>query len=136
MNADPARGLARPTGRALRRSSTALAVATAVSRGTGFVRTSVWAATLGLYTVGSAFTVANTIPSVLYTLLAGGTLTAVFVPQLVRATALSPDVGRAYADRLLTITLVVLTPLTIVAVLAAPALAALYTGPEWAPPDV
>ncbi|MDX8048476.1 lipid II flippase MurJ [Lentzea sp. BCCO 10_0798] len=118
------------------RRSSALAVATALSRATGFVRTSVWATALGLYLVGSAFTVANTLPAILFTLLAGGAISAVFVPQLVRATAESPEAGAAYADRLLTVTVVVLAPLTVLAVLAAPALARLYAGDGWTTQDL
>ena len=113
-----------------------LAVATAISRLTGFLRTSVWAAALGLYSVGSAFTIANTIPTVLFTLLAGGMLSAVLVPQLVRAFTRSDAEGCAYADRLLTLIIVVLTPLTIAAVLGAPVLARLYAGIGWSDADL
>ncbi|MBW0103725.1 murein biosynthesis integral membrane protein MurJ [Pseudonocardia sp. KRD291] len=108
-----------------------LAAGTALSRGTGFVRTSVWAAALGLYTVGSAFTIANTVPTILFTLVAGGAISAVFVPQLVRAMDRGEAEGAAYADRLLTVVIVVLGPLTAGAVLAAPVLAGLYAGQGW-----
>lgn len=126
----------RLAGSALLRLSSVLATATAVSRVTGFIRSSVWAAALGLYTVGSAFTVANTIPTILYVLLAGGALNAVFVPQLVRAIADGEQAAAAYVDRLLTLTITVLGVLTALAVAAAPALAALYAGSGWSPADV
>ncbi|WP_165438327.1 murein biosynthesis integral membrane protein MurJ [Pseudonocardia sediminis] len=90
-----------------------------------------WAAALGLYTVGSAFSIANTVPTVLYTLLAGGAVSAVFVPQLVRALNRGEAEGAAYADRLLTVIIVVLGPATIGAVFAAPVLAGLYAGKGW-----
>ena len=49
------------------------------------------------------FTVANTVPNIIYILLAGGVLNAVFVPQLVRAMKDGPERSRAYTDRLLTL---------------------------------
>ena len=49
------------------------------------------------------FTVANTVPNIIYILLAGGVLNAVFVPQVVRAMKNGPTSGRAYTDRLLTL---------------------------------
>lgn len=124
-----------PEGGLLRQVSS-LAVGTALSRVSGFIRTSVWAAALGLYTVGSAFTIANTVPTILYTLLAGGAISAVFVPQLVRALGQGEAAGAAYADRLLTLTVVVLGPLTVAAVFAAPALTRLYLGQGWTAVDV
>ena len=113
-----------------------LAVATATSRATGFVRTSVWAGALGLYSVGSAFTIANTLPTILFTLLAGGVLSAILVPQLVRAMGRGAEEGQAYADRLLTLTIVVLTPLTVGAILVAPGLARIYAGQGWSAADL
>lgn len=119
-----------------RGSVTSLAVATAVSRLTGFVRTSVWAAALGLYTVGSAFTVANTVPTILFTLVAGGVLSSILVPQLVREFERSDSAGSEYADRLISVTLVVLAPLTVVSVLAAPAIVRVYAGTGWTDDDI
>ncbi|ODU04154.1 MAG: hypothetical protein ABS81_11560 [Pseudonocardia sp. SCN 72-86] len=111
-------------------------MATAVSRLTGFVRTSVWAAALGLYTVGSAFTVANTVPTILFTLIAGGVLSSVLVPQLVREFGHSESAGRLYADRLISVTIVVLAPLTIASIVAAPAIVRLYAGAGWTDDDI
>lgn len=125
-----------PTESGLLRQVSPLAIATALSRISGFIRTSVWAAALGLYTVGSAFTIANTVPTILYTLLAGGAISAVFVPQLVRALGEGDTAGAAYADRLLTLTIVVLGPLTAAAVFAAPALAGVFVGEGWTSADV
>lgn len=75
-------------------------------------------------------------PTVLFTLLAGGVLSAVLVPQLVRASTRGEAEGRAYADRLLTLTILVLAPLTAAAVLAAPLLARLYAGTGWSDADL
>ncbi|MCF7552716.1 lipid II flippase MurJ [Pseudonocardia sp. WMMC193] len=107
-----------------------------MSRATGFARTSVWAAALGLFTVGSAYTVANTLPTVLFSLVAGGMLSAVLVPQLVRAQARGPEQGQAYADRLLSLTVVVLLPATGVAVLGSAVLVRVYAGDGWSVSDL
>ena len=55
---------------------------------------------------------ANTVPNILYILLAGGVLNAVFVPQLVRAMKEGPERSRAYTDRLLTLAGLVLLGVT------------------------
>ena len=60
-----------------------MAVGTLASRLTGFLRTVVIAAAMGL-TVAESYNVANTIPNILYDLLLGGVLTSVVVPLLAR----------------------------------------------------
>jgi putative peptidoglycan lipid II flippase len=111
----------------LLRTSTVMAVGTAASRALGFVRSAAIAAALGVHLTGDTFAVANTVPNILYILLAGGVLNAVFVPQLVRAMK-QPDGGQGYADRLLTLAGLVLLGVTIVATALAPVLMLLYTG--------
>ena len=49
------------------------------------------------------FTIANTVPNMLYILLAGGVFNAVLVPQLVRAMKHDPDGGEAYTNRIITL---------------------------------
>jgi putative peptidoglycan lipid II flippase len=110
----------------LLRTSTVMAVGTTVSRALGFLRSAAIAAALGTTLTADTFTVANTVPNIIYILLAGGVLNAVFVPQLVRAMK-DPDGGQGYADRLLTLAGLVLLGVTIVATALAPVLIALYT---------
>lgn len=117
------------------RSSAAMAVATAVSRALGFVRTAVWAWALGLNIVGTTYLVANTVPNIVYILLAGGMLNAVFVPQLVRAAQRDKSFERAYTDRLLTLVGVGLTLITVAALAAAPLLIRAYAGINWSSAD-
>lgn len=62
-----------------------MAVATTGSRATGLLRTVALASTLGVGTVSDAYNVANTAPNMLFTLVAGGTITAAVVPMLSRA---------------------------------------------------
>ncbi|OAR23645.1 murein biosynthesis integral membrane protein MurJ [Streptomyces sp. ERV7] len=109
------------------RSGALMAAGSIVSRATGFVRSSVVAAALGVGLVGDGFAVANTVPTILYTLLIGGTLNAVFVPELIRAAKEHSDGGAAYTDRLLTACTAALVALTGLAVLAAPRIVDLYT---------
>ncbi|MDI2130473.1 murein biosynthesis integral membrane protein MurJ [Yinghuangia seranimata] len=102
------------------RSSALMASGTIVSRITGFVRSLVIAAALGTTVFANTYNVANTMPTLLYILIGGGALNAVFVPQLVRAMRNDDDGGEAYANRLLTLVMTGLLALTALAVVAAP----------------
>ena len=102
-----------------------MAIGTIFSRITGLVRGLLTVALLGTALLGDTFNVANTMPNILYNLIIGGALTAVFVPQLVRAIR-EPDGGSAFISRLVTATVVVLGLLTTVAVVAAPLLVRLF----------
>ena len=62
-----------------------MAAGTVVSRLSGFVRSTPCSRRLGLSLHADIFTIANTVPNMLYILLAGGIFNAVLVPQLVRA---------------------------------------------------
>ena len=71
--------------RALLRSSTVMAIGTIFSRITGLVRGLLIVALLGTALLGDTFNVANTMPNILYNLIIGGALTAVFFQQTVRS---------------------------------------------------
>lgn len=105
-----------------------MAVATLVSRITGFLRQLGLAAVLGLGVVNDSYTVAHTLPAMLYEILLGGVLTSVIVPLLVRAAKEDPDQGEAYVQRLVTVSLVTLGAASLLAILAAPFLAMLFLG--------
>ncbi|MFI6147743.1 murein biosynthesis integral membrane protein MurJ [Streptomyces sp. NPDC051109] len=109
------------------RSGALMAAGSIVSRATGFVRSAVVVAALGTGLLGDSYAVSNTVPNILYMLLIGGALNAVFVPELVRAAKEHQDGGAAYTDRLLTACTAALVVLTAVAVLAAPLIVAAYT---------
>ena len=102
-----------------------MAIGTAASRVTGFLRTAMLVAVLGLGGVRQGFEVANTLPNSVYDLLLGGVLTATLVPLLVKARA--RDDHEAYTQRLLTLLLLSLTVLTALALVAAPPLVRLYS---------
>jgi putative peptidoglycan lipid II flippase len=105
-----------------------MALASLVSRLTGFVRTIALAAALGLSVINDSYTVANTLPNIVYELLLGGVLSSVMVPLLVRAQTEDADGGAEYTQRLLTVTTAALVVATVLAMLAAPALTWLYLG--------
>ncbi|MFF3243152.1 murein biosynthesis integral membrane protein MurJ [Streptomyces sp. NPDC002870] len=106
----------------LLRSSAVMAAGTLVSRLTGFVRSLVITAALGAALLGDTYTVALTLPTMIYILTVGGGLNSVFVPQLVRAMKNDEDGGEAYANRLLTLVMVALGAIVAIAVFAAPLL--------------
>jgi putative peptidoglycan lipid II flippase len=105
-----------------------MAVASLVSRVTGFVRQLALVTVLGLGVVNDSYTVANTLPNIVYELLLGGVLTSVMVPLLVRAQTEDADGGEAYARRLLTVACAALAVATLAAMAAAPLLTRLYLG--------
>ncbi|MGI8535490.1 MAG: murein biosynthesis integral membrane protein MurJ [Mycobacteriales bacterium] len=109
-------------------SARSMAIGTLASRATGFLRTAVLVAVLGVEGVGAAYNVANTTPNIVYELLLGGVLTSVIVPLLVRAAKDDADAGEAYAQRLLTLTVLLLGSAVVLLVLGAPLLIDLYAG--------
>ncbi|MFE3326949.1 murein biosynthesis integral membrane protein MurJ [Streptomyces sp. NPDC059176] len=104
-----------------------MAAGSVVSRATGFVRSAVVAAALGVGLTADGYAVGNSLPTIVYTLLLGGALNAVFVPELVKAAKEHEDGGAAYTDRLLTVCVVALLAITGAAVWAAPAIIGSYT---------
>ena len=111
----------------LGRTSLILASGTLVSRVLGFVKAIVLAQTIGL--VGSssadAFANANSLPTSIYALIAGGLLNAVLVPQIVRATK-HADGGQSYVNRLITLAMTILGGIALLLTLAAPFVAWVY----------
>lgn len=111
------------------RASAILAAGTVVSRVLGFVRTAVLAAAIGTFAAGDTFAIGNQLPNNIYALVAGGVLSAVLVPQIVRAAA-HHDGGQQFINRVVTLGIVVFALVTLAATLAAPALVSLYAQPS------
>ena len=107
------------------RASSVMAVGTIISRITGFIGGVIMIATLGTALLADAFNVANTMPNILYNLLVGGALTAIFVPQLVRAFD-DTDGGHLFASRLVTTISGILLALVVIGVIFAPQLVYIY----------
>jgi putative peptidoglycan lipid II flippase len=108
------------------RASAVLAIGTIVSRVLGFVSTVVLANTLGL-TGASAntFSIANQLPNNIYAIIAGGLLSAVLVPQIVRA-GQDLDGGEKFINRVVTLGIVAFLAVAIAATLLASPLVHLY----------
>jgi len=117
-------------------SSAVMAAGTMVSRLSGFIRGILLAAALGNLLHADIFNVANTIPNMLYILLAGGVFNAVLVPQLVRAMRNDEDGGEAYTNRIVTLAAVFLLAVSVVLVVAAPLLMRLFLDSDYYTADM
>jgi putative peptidoglycan lipid II flippase len=117
----------------LARSSRVMAFGTLASRVTGFLRTFVFIAVLGVLTTANAYNTANNLPNTVYYLMLGGIFTSVVVPMLVRAAKEDPDRGEGYAQRIYSFGVISLLLVTVVATLLAGPIADLYGGDLTAP---
>jgi putative peptidoglycan lipid II flippase len=124
------------TGRSILGSSAVMAAGTTLSRMSGYLRSLLLAAALGTQLHADVFTIANTVPNMLYILLAGGVFNAVLVPQLVRAMKHDADGGDAYTHRIITLAGLFLAGTTAVLVLAAPLLMRLYLDDAFFTPEL
>ncbi|MEO8814106.1 MAG: murein biosynthesis integral membrane protein MurJ [Mycobacterium sp.] len=104
-----------------------MALATLVSRITGFIRIVALAAILGA-ALSSAFSVANQLPNQIAALVLEATFTAIFVPVLARAERGDADGGVAFVRRLVTLATALLLLTTVISVAAAPLLVRLMLG--------
>lgn len=118
----------RPSAPSLAKSSSKMAIASLVSRITGFFWKIMLVWAVGTGVVNDSFNIANTMPNIFFELLLGGVLSSVVVPLLVRSQD-DKDGGEAYTQRMLTVGLVLLLAGTVVAVIAAPLLTSLYIEP-------
>lgn len=112
--------------RGLLAHSRTMAIASLTSRVTGFLRSSMLVAAIGVHQVGDAYNVANNFPNMVYELLLGGVLSSVLVPLLVHAQEDDADRGVAYTQRLLSIATAALALMTALAVASAPLLAGAF----------
>ena len=101
------------------RASALLASGTLVSRLLGFVKAILVAQAIGVLVIGDTFAIANQLPNTIYVIIGGGVLSAVLVPQIVRA-GIHADGGNAYINKLVTITLVFIGGATALITLLAP----------------
>ncbi|MDZ5661366.1 murein biosynthesis integral membrane protein MurJ [Nocardioides sp. S-58] len=116
-------------------SSAVMAAGTVVSRASGYVRSALLVAALGASIRGDLFTIANTLPNMVYILLAGGIFNAVLVPQLVRRISSDPDGGDAYASRVITLSALFLGAVSVLLVVLAPLLLQVYLDSRYLEPD-
>jgi putative peptidoglycan lipid II flippase len=112
-----------------------MAAGTITSRATGLLKNTALLAAVGAGVFADTYTVANTLPTIVYILLVGGAINAVFIPQLVRHTETDVDHGEAYAQRLFSAVVAVLAVVTVVSIAAAPLLVRLYSS-DWSPRNI
>lgn len=121
---DAVPGTDAPSG--LARASVLLASGTFVSRILGFVSALVLAFALGTENSGAnTFALANQLPNNVYAIIAGGLLSAVLVPQIVRA-GLHADGGQTFINKLVTLGVVVFLAVAVLATVCAPLLVTAY----------
>ncbi|WP_253953897.1 lipid II flippase MurJ [Schaalia sp. 19OD2882] len=110
-------------GGSILRASALMASGTMVSRILGFVRNALLLAVIGTAAggVNAAFQTANTLPNMVFNILASGVLDAILVPQIVTALKTRHQ-GQQYVNRLLTLAGTLLFGITVVAMIAAPLL--------------
>lgn len=113
----------------LYRASSIMAIGTIISRITGFIRGVLLVAALGTALLADGYNVANTMPNIIYNLVVGGALTAIFVPQLIRSFN-DEDGGVGFTSRLVTTISGLLLVLTAIGMIFAPVLVRIYA-PEF-----
>ncbi|MFO7590204.1 MAG: lipid II flippase MurJ [Acidimicrobiia bacterium] len=110
------------------RAAAGMGVATAVSRGIGFVRILVIAAVLGTTFLGNTYQSSNAVGNILFELLAAGALSAVLVPTFVEHLDRGDVAGaERLAGRILGVALIALGAVALIGILAAPWIAKLLT---------
>ena len=98
-----------------------IAAVTVASRVVGFGRVGVLSRTLGTSCVGDTYSAANAIPNVVFEIVAGGALASVVVPVIAGAVAAGDrDSAGRTTSALLTWCVLVLTPISLLGILAAP----------------
>ncbi|MFW0791229.1 murein biosynthesis integral membrane protein MurJ [Gordonia sp. CPCC 205333] len=105
-----------------------VAIATLMSRATGFLRTVLLAAVLGVGAVADAYNGANVFPNMVYSLLLGGVLSSVVVPILARSRLRSRAIDDEFVQRFLNVSVVVALLVTAAMVAVAPWLADFFVG--------
>ncbi len=117
------------TAGSLHRATGAMAAVTAVSRGTGFLRTIVVTNVLGVTYLANTYQTANTVPNVVFELLAAGALQAVLVPALVTTVDRGDDAETGHvAGAVIGLTALVLGVVAVIGmVLAGPIMRALLS---------
>ncbi len=118
--------------KSLARATAVMSIGTVLSRATGLLRLAAITATLGIVTetggLADTYNFANTAPNIIYELVLGGILTSVFVPVFVE---LLEKEGRErawqVASAIINVSLVALTAIAILGMLAAPLIADIYT---------
>ena len=137
---DRAQQLLRGFGRGLAGAAVLIAVVTIGARLVGFLRIVVFARTVGVTCLGSTYYTANTVPNIVYEIVAGGALASLVVPVLAGPVERGEsETASRIASALLSWAMVLLVPLALVGVVAAGPVMRLLVGhphPPCTPSDV
>lgn len=112
-----------------------MAAGTLASRITGVFRDIALVAAIGTGVFSDTYSIANSIPNIIYILIAGGAINAVFIPALVRHMEDDDDKGKQFTDQLLTLVGLVLIAIVILTVLVAGLIVHLYATRLWTPAE-
>ena len=112
-----------------------MAAGTLASRITGVFRDIALVAAIGTGVFSDTYSVANSIPNIIYILIAGGAINAVFIPALVRHMEDDDDQGKQFTDQLLTLVGLVLLGIVVLTVLIAGLIVHLYATRLWTPEE-
>lgn len=113
-----------------------MALGTLISRMSGVVRDIVLVAAIGTGIFSDTYSVANSIPNIIFILIAGGAINAVFIPSLIRHMADDEDGGKRFTDQLLTVISTILFGIVVIAMIAASVLVRLYSTSQWSIQDL
>jgi len=108
-----------------------MAVGTLLSRITGVVRDIALVAAIGTGVFSDTYSVANSLPNIIYILIAGGAINAVFIPALVRHMKEDSDSGKVFTDRLLTLVGTMLLAIVAIALSCTALIVHLYATNSW-----
>lgn len=112
-----------------------MAAGTLASRITGVFRDIALVAAIGTGIFSDTYSVANSIPNIIYILIAGGAINAVFIPALIRHMEDDEDSGKQFTDQLLTLVGLVLLGIVVLALLLAGFIVHLYATRLWTPQE-
>ena len=119
MTAPVAERPARQRGQGIGRAAVMIGVITMLARLAGFGRQVVFAHSVGTTCLGTAYTTANMVPNIVYDIILGGALASVVVPVLAGPAWRAGEQARQIASALLTWTVVLLVPVSLVVAVAA-----------------
>lgn len=112
-----------------------MAAGTLASRITGVFRDIALVAAIGTGIFSDTYSIANSIPNIIYILIAGGAINAVFIPALVRHMEDDHDGGTEFTNQLLTLVGLVLIGIVLITVLAAGFIIHIYATRAWTPQE-
>ena len=113
------------------KNSAYMAFGTIISRVTGVVRSAAIIAAIGFGPFADAYSIANSLPTIIYIVIIGGAINSIFVPQLVKHQKSDLDEGKSFSDKLLTFVIIILLSLSAIAVLLAPLIIKVYSPENW-----